>query len=294
MKKKQLLSICIPTYNRAGFLKQCLEALIMQVGDNHLAEEVEVIILDNHSSDETQLVVRDCSKKFKSIRYIKNNTNIGPIKNVFRVREFAKGQHTWILSDDDIINKGAVAKVIDVLRTVEPDVLYLNLSTYTKDLNHITKKNVLKINHNLFFNGKKELFKFLASYFPDIFTIDWYTTFLSNLIFRTSIVYKFKSVKEDYLKNLLGYFPHFCEILLTPQNYSFYILAQPLVKYRENNGAYSDKTHENYLFITQIFSFHYLKILSENKKYMNLKFHFFVYMKLLFMRIRYMFRRFLL
>jgi abequosyltransferase len=49
------LSICIPTYNRAGLLKDLLECLSVQLTTD-ISEKVEVVISDNCSTDRTKEV----------------------------------------------------------------------------------------------------------------------------------------------------------------------------------------------------------------------------------------------
>ena len=52
---RPLLTICIPTYNRADFLKVMLEALLPQVAK--VDTDVEVWVLDNASEDNTEAIV---------------------------------------------------------------------------------------------------------------------------------------------------------------------------------------------------------------------------------------------
>ena len=51
------LSICIPTYNRAKHLTNCLNSIILCGSQSTL--KFQVCISDNHSTDETEEVVRN-------------------------------------------------------------------------------------------------------------------------------------------------------------------------------------------------------------------------------------------
>lgn len=53
MSEKPLLSICIPTYNRAEYLAKSLDTLVCLPEFN--SSEVEVVISDNASTDNTQI-----------------------------------------------------------------------------------------------------------------------------------------------------------------------------------------------------------------------------------------------
>lgn len=71
---KPLLSICIPTYNRSWYLKNCLNSIICQ--HEFRTGSVEIIISDNASTDDTQFVVQEYTKIYNNIKYFKNPNNI--------------------------------------------------------------------------------------------------------------------------------------------------------------------------------------------------------------------------
>ena len=60
MIEKPLLSICIPTYNRAELLRDNLEHI---VSDPDFDDEVEIVISDHCSTDETRTVGEEYAKK---------------------------------------------------------------------------------------------------------------------------------------------------------------------------------------------------------------------------------------
>ena len=62
--KQPLLSICIPTYNRAEYLVGALENII---SDPAFDERVEIVISDNASTDDTENVVGYFIKLYSNI-----------------------------------------------------------------------------------------------------------------------------------------------------------------------------------------------------------------------------------
>ena len=70
---KPLLSICIPTYNRAAYLRQCVDAIVGQEGFD---DRLEVVISDNCSTDDTQAVSLEYQEKHPNIHYYRNEENI--------------------------------------------------------------------------------------------------------------------------------------------------------------------------------------------------------------------------
>jgi len=101
-KKKPLISIGIPTYNRAnGFLKNAIESALSQTYGN-----IEVIVSDNCSPDNTPEVVK--SIKDNRIRYFRQKENIGPNNNFNFCVSQARGEYFLLLQDDDLIDNDFV------------------------------------------------------------------------------------------------------------------------------------------------------------------------------------------
>lgn len=128
-QKPPLLSVCIPTYNRAQWLRtslRLLTPLIAQAGDL-----VEVVISDNASDDETAEVVREAAS-LMPIRYHRNDENIGFMRNIQSLpTDLAQGEFVWLLGDDDLVCEGAIAQILSTLKQ-HPDIdyLYVNHSTW--------------------------------------------------------------------------------------------------------------------------------------------------------------------
>ncbi|MBK5240997.1 glycosyltransferase [Clostridium sp.] len=89
-----LVSILIPTYNRAIFLEKCIKSALNQTYGN-----LEIIISDNCSTDNTEEIVSKYNDT--KIRYVKNFRNIGPILNWKNALMKSKGKYCVILCDDD-------------------------------------------------------------------------------------------------------------------------------------------------------------------------------------------------
>ena len=110
-----LLSICIPTFNRATLLDVCLASIMPQAAA--LAPAVECIVSDNASSDATQEILAKYQVQFPFLRVSRNASNIGIIGNITKVAaELATGEFAWLIGDDDIITVGAVERLIQRLQ----------------------------------------------------------------------------------------------------------------------------------------------------------------------------------
>lgn len=120
---KPLLSICIPTYNRAHYLKGCLDNIVSQFSDEDVYRSIEIVISDNASPDNTKELVEEYQKKFGNIRYFRNEKNLEFIRNVDNVISKAKGEFCWTLSDDDHIRDNSLKFLLFILNN-NPDIAF--------------------------------------------------------------------------------------------------------------------------------------------------------------------------
>lgn len=96
--QKPLVTIGIPTYNRAGaMLKGTIECALGQTYDN-----IEIIVSDNCSSDNTGEVVT--SYKSEKVKYLRQNVNLGSNGNFNALLKAATGSYFLLLHDDDLID----------------------------------------------------------------------------------------------------------------------------------------------------------------------------------------------
>ena len=103
---KPVVSVIVPTYNRAELLGSTIESLLAsQVPD------LEVVIVDDGSTDDTESVVAAYGGP---VKYVRQN-NAGPA--AARNRGFAASQGCYVayLDDDDRWHPGAVARLCETL-----------------------------------------------------------------------------------------------------------------------------------------------------------------------------------
>ena len=119
-----LLTIAVPTYNGAKTIRCMLDLLLPQCN-----EQVEVLVSDNCSNDATQEIITGYQKQYPYIKYIRNEKNIGPDANFLQCMQLASGRYIHLLSDDDVMMEGALAKILSYLsKNDEVGLVYL----YTK------------------------------------------------------------------------------------------------------------------------------------------------------------------
>ena len=118
-----LLSICVPTYNRAFLLKRQLNFLLSDAKSYLLEGSVELLVSSNASSDETDDVVRQIKESKEPFAYYTQDTNIGALRNMKFLVNKAKGEYVWIVGDDDFIKPGTTKRIIEILEKYKDNSL---------------------------------------------------------------------------------------------------------------------------------------------------------------------------
>ena len=129
--KECLLSICMPTYNRADKAYDQLKFLLKETENMN---DVEIIVANNASEDNTENLLLSL-KNIKDYSYIRNSDNIGIIRNINVLVKQACGEYIWIIGDDDRFPAGIVAKVHSILRVNKHiSGIYINTNRPVKKL----------------------------------------------------------------------------------------------------------------------------------------------------------------
>ncbi|WAP70775.1 glycosyltransferase family 2 protein [Jiella pelagia] len=108
-----VLSICVPTYNRANFLRH-LFPHIREVA-KAFDFSYEIVVSDNCSPDETPEIVQGFIAEGLPIRYFRQEEN-KRLSNLFSAFRHARGEFLVYLADDDLIIPEALADNIRFMR----------------------------------------------------------------------------------------------------------------------------------------------------------------------------------
>ena len=128
MNKPTLVSIGLPTYNRAVDLKRAIDSALSQDYANF-----ELIISDNASTDGTQILCEEFCRQDTRVRYIRQPHNKGPGENFRSVRLEARGEFFMWLADDDWLDPSYISRCLEVL-IEQPDYsLACGRGKYFKD-----------------------------------------------------------------------------------------------------------------------------------------------------------------
>ncbi|MCZ2497704.1 glycosyltransferase [Xylophilus sp. Kf1] len=118
-----VLSIIVPTFNRAERLDSLLNFLISEVGENNLP--VEIIVGNNGSTDATLTVIEKRCSNCAFIQIINHPENLGPDENFSQCVDLVKTPFFWFMGDDDTPLSGVLVNIVKLLIENTPDVVYL-------------------------------------------------------------------------------------------------------------------------------------------------------------------------
>ena len=126
--ERPVLTICIPTYNRAQFVCDAVHHILSSWAGN----EIEIVVSDNHSADNTQELLSGIQdSRFK---YYRNNDNLGAAYNTHLAFLRATGQFAYLTSDEDDLRRDEIPYLLDYLKAHPDTAVFIGGGdlTYTK------------------------------------------------------------------------------------------------------------------------------------------------------------------
>ncbi len=134
IKTEPLVSIIIPTYNRAKLLKRAISSCLKQTYRN-----IEVIVIDDGCTDNTEQVVKSFIDE--RVVYIKNKTNKGIPATRNIGLNIATGEFIGFLDHDDEYLPEKIEEQVKVL-TDNPDIGFVVCGRYEIEIK--TNKQTIK------------------------------------------------------------------------------------------------------------------------------------------------------
>ena len=134
MDNTDLISVIIPTYNRAHLIKRSAESVLNQTYKN-----IELIIVDDGSTDNTKEVID--SIKDERIVYIKQE-NQGCCAARNKGIDTAKGKYIAFQDSDDVWHLDKLEKQIQILKENNVDVVFCKIFKYGNLFKKIVPKQI--------------------------------------------------------------------------------------------------------------------------------------------------------
>ena len=216
MTKKPLVSIIIPTYNRAEFLSKAIESALNQTYDN-----IEILVVDDGSTDNTKKVVQNLQKNNSNIRYFWQKNSGGAAKPKNKGIENTKGRYIAILDSDDEFLPTKIEKQLQTFKKSKSDKL-MAVGTDAKEI--YKEKNKIRIFHvPNYDNPLKELLK------------HDYMGSGSAMMYKKELFHEIGMFDE----NLKSGQDAEMRLRIASSGYNFHFIHKPLFKYKIHKGNIS-------------------------------------------------------
>jgi glycosyltransferase involved in cell wall biosynthesis len=137
LKNAIKLTIAIPTFNGSATLGQCINSCLAAI-ENDGVGGVEILIVDNCSTDSTSAVSQTFVNQYQNtVRYIRNDLNIGLDRNIDVAIEKASGKYVKLLGDDDLLGLNFVSNLRNILEGDNLDIILSSFLLYSEKLQKI-------------------------------------------------------------------------------------------------------------------------------------------------------------
>lgn len=227
--KTPLLSICIATYNRASYISETLDSIILQLDD-----DVELLVVDGASTDNTEDVVRKFAQTESRIRYVRLSARGGVDQDYDKSVQLARGEFCWLFTDDDVLRPGAVNAVKTAI-TEGHDLVVVNAEVRDRALSVILQSRRIVMHDNKMYSPNA-----MECLFVD--ALD-YLSFIGAVVIRRSI----------WLSRERGLyfgteFVHVGVIFQKPLTASALIIAKPYIIIRFGNAQWTPRSFDIWMF----------------------------------------------
>lgn len=223
--KNPLLSIVIPTYRRARYLREMLDSIVRQAQlEPGLQADFEVVVVDNGLDEATQLLMAEMCAAHPFLAYVRRPHSVPMEESILAAKHHGRGEYLWTLGDDDALEAGALSLVLEHIQKESPEIFLVARESWTPDLGRCS----VTIHGNYLEDEVS-----FSSLFQAIQELGWgyYFVYLGACVFRRE---KFRAINQTSYLN-------------SPHSFSFsvmeafhdvsckYLKKQSVIRYRTDN-----------------------------------------------------------
>lgn len=134
MSQKPKVSIVIPVYNVAPFLRQCLDSAV-----NQTLKEIEIICVNDGSTDSSPEILEEYAAKDPRVKII-NKENSGYGASMNRGLQMATGEYFAVLESDDFCMLDMYETLYKTAKQFDADIVRSDYFDYTTKNQQINLK----------------------------------------------------------------------------------------------------------------------------------------------------------
>lgn len=174
------LSVCIPTYNRVGFIEETLRSVLEQA-----TGDVEICLSDNASVDDTVAVARRILAGFPNVRVAVAPENLGADANYLAAVALSTSPFCIILGSDDTLAPGALTAILQRLDGTDPDIMVFDRQMCAIDMRPLRVEHMLRdVTERTFDLGRPAAFE---TYLGNARSLCAAFSYISGIAFRKSV-----------------------------------------------------------------------------------------------------------
>lgn len=183
--KENMLTVIIPNYNHAPYLKERIESVL-----NQLYQDFEVIILDDCSSDNSREIIEQYRNHPKVSHIVFNEVNSGStFKQWQKGISLAKGEYIWIAESDDVAHPEFLKSIMVEMEKDNEIVLgFSAIQGIDSDGNKIPGYTLSTYTHTTVMDGMEFIKKNMV--------FGCHILNASSVVFKKEIAYK---IPKDYM-----------------------------------------------------------------------------------------------
>lgn len=106
-----LVSIVLPTYNGARFLREQLDSIL-----NQSYTHWEIIAVDDCSYDDTVSILKEYARQNSNFKIVVNEQNLGPTKAIERGIALSKGKYVTLCDQDDVWDANKILNTLNEMK----------------------------------------------------------------------------------------------------------------------------------------------------------------------------------
>jgi glycosyltransferase involved in cell wall biosynthesis len=245
------VSVIIPNYNHAGFLRQRIDSIL-----NQTFRDFELIILDDFSTDNSRDIIDEYTSRFPFISGYFNNSNSGSpfIQWDSGVRK-AKGELIWIAESDDFAETTFLEKTTAIMISNENlGLVYCNSNVI--DFQKHTEYPSSDMNKRL--NGSKWLYDYMNKGKDELYNYLYLNCTIHNVsgvLFRKS-KYIEAGLADHYMKYCGDWFIYIRILLISDIAY----ISEPLNTLRLHSGSTFNNYYVSNIFLKEVIRIYYFVI----------------------------------
>lgn len=180
---KPLVSIVLPTYQRAHVLPHAIRSVLGQTYTN-----LELIVVDDNSPDDTPTVIQSFDDP--RIRYVRNEPNLKLPRALNRGFSLARGKYLTWTSDDNLYGENAIKIMVEALQAGDCDLVYADYYLFADldptgqplDVHYDRLPDQVQLekgNHiGACFLYTRRVYKEVGEYDPELFLVEDYDYFI--------------------------------------------------------------------------------------------------------------------